>query len=84
MQKILIMLDGKKDNVSMTDMDGYFSIKAEPGRHFTVSMMGYKEYSSQFGSQTSGIVITLEEDVDLLDESVVVAGLSISEDGIRF
>ena len=68
----MIMLDGKKDNVVMTDIDGAFSITARPGQKFLVSMMGYKDYSSKFGSQTNGIVITLEEDVDLLEESVVV------------
>ena len=68
----MIMLDGKKDNVAMTDIDGQFSIQATPGRTFVVSMMGYKDYSSRFGSQTAGIVINLEEDIDLLEESVVV------------
>lgn len=68
----MIMLDGKKDNVAMTDIDGQFSIQAAPGRTFVVSMMGYKDYSSRFGSQTAGIVINLEEDIDLLEESVVV------------
>ena len=34
----------RKDNVAMTDLDGNFSIKAAPGRSFTVSMMGYKDY----------------------------------------
>lgn len=68
----MIMLDGKKDNVAMTDIDGQFSIQATPGRTFVVSMMGYKDYTSRFGSQTAGIVINLEEDIDLLEESVVV------------
>lgn len=68
----MIMLDGKKDNVAMTDIDGQFSIRAAPGRTFVVSMMGYKDYSSRFDSQTAGIVINLEEDIDLLEESVVV------------
>lgn len=68
----MIMLDGKKDNVAMTDIDGQFSIQAAPGRTFVVSMMGYKDYTSRFGSQTAGIVINLEEDIDLLEESVVV------------
>ena len=68
----MVMLDGKKDNVVMTDIDGQFSIQATPGRTFVVSMMGYKDYTSRFGSQTAGIVITLEEDIDLLEESVVV------------
>lgn len=68
----MIMLDGKKDNVAMTDIDGQFSIQATPGRTFVVSMMGYKDYTFRFGSQTAGIVINLEEDIDLLEESVVV------------
>lgn len=68
----MILLDGKKDNVVMTDLDGNFSIKAAPGRSFTVSMMGYKDYTATFGSQTAGIVVNLVEDIDLLEESVVV------------
>lgn len=68
----MILLDGKKDNVAMTDLDGNFSIKAAPGRSFTVSMMGYKDYTATFGSQTAGIVVNLVEDIDLLEESVVV------------
>ena len=68
----MVMLDGKKDNVAMTDIDGQFSIQATPGRTFVVSMMGYKDYTSRFGSQTAGIVINMEEDIDLLEESVVV------------
>lgn len=58
----MVMLDGKKDNVVMTDIDGQFSIQATPGRTFVVSMMGYKDYTSRFGSQTAGIVINMEED----------------------
>lgn len=68
----MILLDGKKDNVAMTDLDGNFSIKAAPGRSFTVSMMGYKDYTATFGSQTAGIVVNLVEDIDLLEESIVV------------
>ena len=68
----MILLDGKNDNVAMTDLDGNFSIKAAPGRSFTVSMMGYKDYTATFGSQTAGIVVNLVEDIDLLEESVVV------------
>lgn len=68
----MILIDGKKDNVAMTDLDGNFSIKAAPGRSFTVSMMGYKDYTATFGSQTAGIVVNLVEDIDLLEESVVV------------
>lgn len=68
----MVMLDGKKDNVVMTDIDGQFAIQATPGRTFVVSMMGYKDYTSRFGSQTAGIVINMEEDIDLLEESVVV------------
>ena len=68
----MVMLDGKKDNVVMTDIDGQFSIRATPGRTFVVSMMGYKDYTSRFGNQTAGIVINMEEDIDLLEESVVV------------
>ena len=68
----MVMLDGKKDNVVMTDIDGQFAIRATPGRTFVVSMMGYKDYTSRFGSQTAGIVINMEEDIDLLEESVVV------------
>lgn len=68
----MVMLDGKKDNVVMTDIDGQFAIQATPGRTFVVSMMGYKDYTSRFGNQTAGIVINMEEDIDLLEESVVV------------
>ncbi len=69
---MIIPEDKNTDSVTMTDIDGNFSVKAVPGTTFTVSMMGYKEYSATFGAQTSGLVITLHEDVDLLEESVVV------------
>ena len=68
----MILLDGKGDTVAMTDEDGLFTIKAAPGRSFTVTMMGYRDYVSKFGTQTAGIVVRLEEDIDLLEESVVV------------
>jgi len=68
----VIILDSDRTRNAMTDLDGRFSIGAESGSAFTVSMMGYKEYKSVFGRETSGIVIALEKDVDVLDESVVV------------
>lgn len=57
---------------AMVMLDGQFAIRATPGRTFVVSMMGYKDYTSRFGSQTAGVVINMEEDIDLLEESVVV------------
>ena len=69
---MIIPEGGGTDAVAMTGADGRFSVKASQGTAFTVSMMGYKEYASSFGAQTEGLVITLEADIDVLDESVVV------------
>ncbi len=60
------------ESVAMTDIDGKFTVKAAQGSTFTVSLMGYQEYTGTFGTQTSGLVIVLKEDVDILEESVVV------------
>lgn len=68
----VIVIDAAKGKSALADIDGNFSITAKNGTPFTVNMMGYKDYSAVFGSKTSGIVITLEENVDVLDESVVV------------
>ncbi len=69
---MVIPTGGGNNDVAMTDSDGKFSVKVAPGTPFIVSMMGYKDYASTFGAQTEGLVITLLEDIDILEESVVV------------
>lgn len=52
-----------------TDIDGNFSLKAEQGATIKVSYIGYK---SQEVKAAPSIVITLEEDANVLEEAVVI------------
>lgn len=63
-----VIVDGTT-NAAVTDLDGKFTLKASAGSPVTVSMIGYKKQSAVLAN---GIVITLSEDRELLDEVVVV------------
>lgn len=57
---------------SVTNDLGEFSLSAGNGSSLLVSLLGYKDASYVVTSQTSGIIIVLQEDRTLLDEVVVV------------
>ncbi|MDR2913930.1 MAG: SusC/RagA family TonB-linked outer membrane protein, partial [Tannerella sp.] len=54
-----------------TDIDGNFSINAEPGTVIEVSYIGYEKQEVAVGNQTF-LQILLSEDTQLLDEVVIV------------
>ncbi len=58
--------------VSMTDLDGNFTIKVNTGDLITVSCIGYKDAEVQIGNR-SVVNIVLEETTEQLDELVIVA-----------
>jgi TonB-linked SusC/RagA family outer membrane protein len=56
---------------TVTDIDGNFSLNADPGAVIKISFIGYKSETITVGNQTS-FSITLEDDQAALDEVVVV------------
>ncbi len=58
-------------NGTVTDVDGNFSITAQRGATLNVSCIGYVDQNVVVGNQTN-IVVTLAEDSELLDETVVI------------
>lgn len=59
-------------STAVTDLNGDFSIAANPGDVLHVSMLGYRDYEQRLDSRSSRLLITMDEDVTLLDEVVVV------------
>lgn len=57
------------NNGVVTDMDGNFTIKAKVGAPVLVSILGYKDANADM---KDGLVITIVEDAQLLEETVVV------------
>ena len=60
------------DRMSVTDQNGEFVISARSGEKILVSMLGYREYEQTIISVSTKLYISMEEDVNLLDEVVVV------------
>ena len=58
-----------QDGGSITDFDGNFTIKAEPGAKIQVSYIGYKTVEVPV---SSNMVITLQDDTQLLSDVVVI------------
>lgn len=56
-------------NGTVSDMDGLFVLSANAGTPIVVSILGYKDAES---SLQDGVVITVTEDAELLEETVVV------------
>lgn len=63
-----VMVEGST-NGAVTDFDGNFTINAPEGTTVVVSMIGFKEVKTAL---KQGMVITIEEDTELLEEVVVV------------
>lgn len=64
----MVLIEGTT-NGAATDLNGNFTISANAGAKAVVSILGYAEKSV---SLSNGIVITLSEDSEMLEETVVV------------
>ena len=60
---------GNTTNGTITDLDGNFSLNVPKGSTLVVSFIGYK---TQEVVAASSVVVTLQEDSELLDEVVVI------------
>ncbi len=58
-------------NGTIANADGSFALTVRPGATIVVSSIGYKEVEIAIGSQVN-FQITLEEDLELLEETVVI------------
>ncbi|MBR5670374.1 MAG: carboxypeptidase-like regulatory domain-containing protein, partial [Bacteroidales bacterium] len=63
-----VMVPGTTTGVT-TDRDGNFELRVAPGTTLEVSFIGYITQSVQ---AANGMVVTLEDDVEMLDETVVI------------
>ena len=63
-----VIVDGTQNGVA-TDVDGKFTLRAPAGSPVTVTILGYKDVKTAL---RQGMVVTLEEDNELLEEVVVV------------
>ena len=63
-----VMIPGTNTGAT-TDLDGKFSIQVAPGTQLEVSCIGY---STLRVSAAEGMIITLEEDNEMLEETVVI------------
>lgn len=62
---------GVPTNGTVTDLDGAFALTVKPGATLVFSSIGYKNLELAIGSQTK-FTVTLEEDAEMLEETVVV------------
>ena len=65
-----VVVDGTQ-NGAATGMDGAFTLRAPAGSPVTVTILGYKDAKATL---SPGMVITLEEDNELLEEVFLLAG----------
>lgn len=65
-------------NGTVTDLDGNFSIDAQPGSNLLFSYIGYKSKVINIGNQVS-LDVVLEEETKLLDEFVVIGYGSVKK-----
>jgi TonB-linked SusC/RagA family outer membrane protein len=63
---------------TITDGDGKFSLKANPGDVLEVNYIGYVKYEYRVEKAQSGVVFQLKEDAQQLDE-VVVTGMGSTQ-----
>ncbi len=75
LSSVTILID--KNHKTISDSNGFFSVKTEPGKHkIKASMVGYRNYENTFEEQLEGKIemqILLEPFVNVLSQ-VVVAG----------
>lgn len=67
----IVMIKGTR-NAATTDINGGFSIAANPGDVLVTNMLGYHENELTLGNQYSGLTILITEDTKMLEESVVI------------
>ena len=65
------ILSMKKEVGTVSDVDGHFSINASLGDELEFSYIGYNKQRVKVSEQT-GMVVTMREDHQLLDEVVVI------------
>lgn len=68
---VMVIVKGTVEG-TMTSTDGEFSVRASEGSTLLFSCLGMKDEEYVCAARTSGIVITMQEDVQVLDETVVV------------
>ncbi len=68
---VMVIVKGTTEG-AMTDSDGTFSVRAQEGATLLFSLLGMKDVEYVCRSQTSGIRIIMQEDIQLLDETIVV------------
>ena len=73
-----VIVDGTANGVA-TDLDGRFSLRAAAGSPVTVTIIGYKDVHTVL---SPGMVVTLEEDNELLDEVVVVGYGTVKKESL--
>lgn len=61
-----------KDRVGVSDIDGKFALSVEKGDVLSVVALGFQDGQINVSSALSNLVITLKDDVQMLDEVVVV------------
>ncbi len=64
----------EKDNTRtcITDLDGRFSLTTNPGDVLAISMIGFMPESIKVNGKTTGLTLTMQPDIKMLDEVVVV------------
>lgn len=66
-----VMVVGTTNIGTTTDMDGLYSLNVPAGAELVYSCIGYKSFSTAVGNQST-INVTLEEDAQFLEETVVI------------
>ncbi len=66
-----------------TDINGKFSLEAEPTDEIVVSYLGYNDYEQAVGNRTE-FVITMSNDAQQISEVVVTAHYSIRVDCLPY
>ncbi len=69
---VTIWSETDKTRTSITDLDGRFSLRTNPGDVLTISMVGFMQESMKVNGKTTGLTLTMRPDIKMLDEVVVV------------
>ncbi len=64
-------------NGTVTNLDGYFEIKAKVGDVIKFSMVGFKDHEAKVTSLSKPLTVSLQEDVEALEEVIVVGETSV-------
>lgn len=66
-----VMVVGTSNQGTVTDLDGNYSLDVPPGASLSYSCIGYTSTEVTVGNRTT-INVTLEEDIEFLDETIVI------------